>query len=306
MSLQSIAKSRVMPPLKWHGGKYYLASKIVAMMPAHQQYVEPFFGGGSVLLAKDPSNVGEIANDLNGQLTNFWKVLQDEKLFERFYRIMQAVPFSENEWREAHEKLNKVEEPVEQAAAFYIECRQSMAGRRAAFAPMTKTRLRQGMNEQAAAWMSVVDGLPAVHERLRRVAILNRDALKVIEQFDTPNTLYYLDPPYVHATRHTTAEYGEQEMHDEKHVELLDLLLTLKGKVMLSGYPSPLYDEKLAHWHKVDFDLPNNSAAGDSKERMTERVWCNFAPETGNVAKHVHRVIKPKKSEREDGALFGA
>jgi DNA adenine methylase len=294
-----------MPPLKWHGGKYYLAPKIVDMMPRHQQYVEPFFGGGSVLLAKDPANVGEIANDLNGHLTNFWKVLQDEQLFTRFYRIMQAVPFSENEWRQAHAALDNLEDPVQRAAAFYIECRQSHSGRRAGFAAMTKSRLRQGMNEQAAAWMTVVDGLPAVHARLRRVAILNRDALKVIEQFDTPNTLFYLDPPYVHATRQTTEEYGDQEMHDQKHTELLDLLLTLKGKVMLSGYPSSLYDDKLAAWHKVDFDLPNNSAAGEWKQRMTERIWCNFAPETHKVEKHVERVIKPEKQEAaEDAALF--
>lgn len=268
------------PPLKWHGGKYYLASKIVAMMPPHQQYVEPFFGGGSVLLAKDPHNVGEVVNDLNGHLTNFWRVLQDEALFSQFSRIIQTIPFSETEWRDAHARLEKTEDPLQRAVAFYIECRQSHSGRRVGFAAMTKSRLRQGMNEQAAAWMSAVDGLPAVHARLRRVAILNRDALKVIRQFDTPNTLFYLDPPYLHSTRSTTYEYGDQEMGVDQHSALLELLLTLQGKVMLSGYPSPLYDEKLANWHAVDFDLPNNSAAGDSKERRTERVWCNFQPVT--------------------------
>lgn len=271
-------KIGVNPPLKWHGGKYYLASKIVAMMPPHQQYVEPFFGGGTVLLAKDPHNVGEIVNDLNGHLINFWRVLQDEAQFSQFQRIIQAVPFSETEWREAHARLDAQEDPVQRAAAFYIECRQSHSGRRTAFAAMTKTRLRQGMNEQAAAWLSAVDGLPAVHARLRRVAILNRDALKVIQQFDTPQTLFYLDPPYLHSTRSTTSEYGEQEMSVEQHEQLLDLLTSLQSKVMLSGYPSPLYAQKLEGWHKVDFDLPNNSASGDTKQRKTERIWCNFDP----------------------------
>jgi DNA adenine methylase len=266
------------PPLKWHGGKYYLARKFVEMMPAHQQYVEPFFGGGTVLLAKDPTNVGEIVNDLNGELTNFWRVLQDEALFAPFYRIIQAVPFSEQEWREAHERLKTTTDPVQRAAAFYIDCRQSMSGRRVSFAPITKSRLRQGMNEQAAAWMTAVDNLPAIHARLRRVTILNRDALKVIRQMDTPDTLFYLDPPYLHTTRSTTGEYGEQEMSEEQHRALLTLLLEVKGKVMLSGYPSPLYDQTLLEWHKVDFDLPNNSAAGESKMRMTERLWCNFEP----------------------------
>lgn len=269
---------RCNPPLKWHGGKYYLATRIVSMMPPHQQYVEPFFGGGSVLLAKDPANVGEVVNDLNGDLTNFWRTLQDETLFTAFSRIIQAVPFSETEWRDAHARLNKLEDPLQRAVAFYIECRQSHSGRRTSFAAMTKTRLRQGMNEQAAAWMTAVDGLPAIHARLRRVAIMNRDAFKIIEKFDTPNTLFYLDPPYLHTTRSTTSEYGDQEMTQEQHIKLLDLLLTLKGKVMLSGYPSPLYQEKLHAWTKVDFDLPNNSAGGDSKDRMTERIWCNFSP----------------------------
>jgi DNA adenine methylase len=272
------SESTPKPPLKWHGGKYYLASRIVEMMPPHQQYVEPFFGGGTVLLAKDPHNVGEIVNDLNGHLTNFWNVLKDDALFAQFQRIIQAVPFSETEWRDAHARLDAQEDPVQRAVAFYIECRQSHSGRRTAFAAMTKTRLRQGMNEQAAAWMTAVDGLPAVHARLRRVAILNRDALKVIKQFDTPQTLFYLDPPYLHSTRSTTEEYGEQEMSVEQHEQLLDLLIGLKGKVLLSGYPSPLYEQRLTGWHKVDFDLPNNSAAGATKERKTERIWCNFKP----------------------------
>ena len=290
-------KNRVNPPLKWHGGKYYLGPRIVELMPPHQQYVEPFFGGGSVLLSKDPHNVGEVVNDLNGHLTNFWRVMQDETLFAQFYRIMQAMPFSETEWRDAHERLAGTQDPVQQAAAFYVQCRQSFSGRRVCFAAMTKNRLRQGMNEQAAAWMSAVDGMPEVHARLRRVAILNRDALKVIKQFDTSHTLFYLDPPYLHTTRITTEEYGEQEMSAEQHTQLLDLLLTVKGKVMLSGYPSPLYEEKLASWPRVDFDLPNNSAGGDSKERKTERLWCNFQP---NIPTSKPRLSVQAKDKEEE------
>lgn len=295
---------RPKPPLKWHGGKYYLAAKIVEMMPSHQQYVEPFFGGGTVLLAKDPSNTGEVVNDLNGHLTNFWRVLQSEELFGRFYRIISAVPFSETEWRDAHERLKTATDPVEQAVAFYVECRQSHSGRRTSFAAITKSRLRQGMNEQAAAWMTAVDGLPAVHARLRRVTILNRDAFKVIAQMDTPQTLFYLDPPYLHTTRSTTSEYGEQEMTQEQHEQLLDLLLTVKGKVMLSGYPSPLYDGKLQGWHIIDFDLPNNSASGDTKNRMTERLWCNFKPDTIHKAAKQTAQLANAEAEPAGSDLF--
>jgi DNA adenine methylase len=298
-----MSESRTNPPLKWHGGKYYLATAIVDLMPPHQQYVEPFFGGGSVLLAKNPANVSEVVNDLNGHLTNFWRVLQDEQLFAQFARVIQAMPFSEREWRDAHARLDGLTEPVPRAVAFYVECRQSFSGRRTAFAAVTRNRLRQGMNEQAAAWMTAVEGLPAVHARLRRVTIMDRNALKVIRQFDAPHTLFYLDPPYLHTTRSTTSEYGLQEMSEPQHVELLQLLLTLKGKVMLSGYPSRLYDETLAPWEKVDFDLPNNSSFGESKDRMTERLWCNFKP-------HPHPDALPRQPAAEtepddhEGTLF--
>lgn len=151
--------------------------------------------------------------------------------------------------------------------------------------------------------MTAVEGLPAVHARLRRVTILDRDALKVIRQFDAPHTLFYLDPPYLHVTRSTLSEYGQQEMSDQQHVELLQLLLGLKAKVMLSGYPSRLYDQTLAGWQTVDFDLPNNSSFGENKDRMTERLWCNFKP-------YAHPDALPRQPAVEDetdhdaGALF--
>src|SRR5437763_4524339 len=93
--------SRVHPPLKWHGGKHYLASQIVAFMPPHTHYVEPYAGGLAVLLAKPCEGISEVVNDLNGDLTNFWRVLQNETLFRRCKRQIQAVPFSEVEWRDA-------------------------------------------------------------------------------------------------------------------------------------------------------------------------------------------------------------
>lgn len=268
-------------PLKWHGGKAYLASKIIALMPTHLHYVEPFAGGLSVLLAKDPEGVSEVVNDLNGDLTIFWRVLACEHQFREFIRAVEAVPFSESEW----EASSKVEilpnelsvSAVRTAVAFFIRCRQSLAGRMDSFAPLSRTRTRRGMNEQASAWITAVDGLPAVHARLRRVVILNRDALYVIRQQDGPETLFYLDPPYLHETRATTGEYAH-EMTAEQHSELLNVLAGIEGKFMLSGYFSELYHDmaNLMGWNRHDFTLPNNSASGKTKRKMTECVWCNF------------------------------
>lgn len=267
-------------PLKWHGGKHYLASRIIALMPPHTHYVEPFAGGLSVMLAKDPEGVSEVANDINRPLTNFWRCLACPVSFEAFSRQAQAIPFCEAMWEQALEKVSK---PCDApgmicqscALAFFVCCRQSLAGRQKAFAPLSRNRTRRGMNEQASAWLAAVDGLPEIHARLRRVVILNHDALTVIRQQDGDKTLFYLDPPYLHETRATTGEYAH-EMSDEGHHNLLCLIRQCKGKVMLSGYRSEMYDTMLAKWTRHDFDLPNNSAGGEEKRRMTESLWCNF------------------------------
>lgn len=261
------------------------------MMPPHTHYVEPYFGGGSVLLAKNPEGVSEVANDLHKRLTDFWKVLQNEDLFAKFIRIVEAVPFSEREYRyAAHWNQNdtprlhmprvvSTEEVVGKAVNFFIACRQSLAGRMQSFTGVTKTRTRRGMNNEVSAWLTAVEGLPAVHTRLKRVLILNRDALDVIRSQDGPDTLFYLDPPYLHETRATTGEYAH-EMTKEQHCDLLRALRDVKGKWLLSGYRSALYDGEAESmgWRRTDFELPNNAAAGKSKRRVTECVWSNYDP----------------------------
>lgn len=260
-------------PLKWHGGKWYLAPKIVALMPLHTHYVEAYAGGLSVLLAKDPDGVSEVANDIDGSLSNFWRVLQQEDTFARLLRVLEAVPFSEREWHKSRKR--ELTDPVERAARFFINCRQSLAGRMASFAPLSRTRTRRGMNEQASAWLSAIEGLPAVHARLKRVAILNRDAIDVIRGEDGPATLFYLDPPYLKETRAAANVYAH-EMPDDDHQSLLDVITNCAGHVMISGYRSALYDRLLATWTRHEFVLPNQAAGGKQKRRMTEVVWCNY------------------------------
>jgi len=262
-------------PLKWHGGKHYLAPKIVALMPPHLHYVEPFFGGGAVLLAKNPDGASEVVNDLDGNLLNFWKVMADEAAFSQFHRKVQATPFWEAHWLEAQE-VDGLVCPVDRAVAFFIRCRQSLAGRMDSFAPITRNRTRRRMNEQASAWLTAVEGLPAVHERLKRVVIVGpKDAKEVIQQQDGANTCYYLDPPYLQETR-TAPQIYRHEMTRDQHAELLDVVKAVKGKVLLSGYDSALYQERLADWTRHMFEVPNNAASGQSKRTMTECVWCNF------------------------------
>ncbi|KKN77743.1 hypothetical protein LCGC14_0357170 [marine sediment metagenome] len=262
-------------PLKWHGGKHYLAKKIIAMMPPHTHYVEPYFGGGAVLLEKDPEGVSEVVNDIDGELMNFWECLQDRWLFDELSRMLNVTPFSEIQFAGA---VNMAKTPLNQAINFFIRCRQSRAGNMKEFATLTRRRTRRGMNEQVSAWLTAIEGLPAVHARLKRVVILNQDALKVIKSQDGPSTLFYLDPTYLHETRAKGAvgDY-KYEMSTTDHLEMLDLIsCECDGLFMLSGYPSEMYDKILHAWERIEFKLPNNIAGGKSKRTMTEVVWSNF------------------------------
>lgn len=266
------------PPAKWHGGKCYFASRFVAMMPPHTHYVEPYAGGLAVLFAKDPEGVSEVVNDLHGELVNFWRVLADPTWFAEFLRMVEATPFSEWHWQSAA-KLVAVDcsSTVTRAYAFFILCRQSLAGRMKNFTGITKTRTRRGMNNEVSAWLTAVEGLPLVHERLKRVMILNRDALDVIRGQDGEKTLFYCDPPYLHETRVTTSDY-KHEMTKVQHIDLLATLSRIKGKFLLSGYRSKLYDDYAyaEGWTRHDFEIANNASGAKEKRRMVECVWCNF------------------------------
>jgi DNA adenine methylase len=291
----------ITPPLKWHGGKQYLAERIIGLMPPRCKnpnapasndpgwlhFVEPYFGGGAVMLALDPEGISEVVNDIDGQLTNFWECLQRAETYAGFKRVVECVPFNKKQWSEACAHLDRkcrvkdarLDNPVCEACAlaFFVACRQSLAGRMKHFAPLTRNRTRRGMNEQVSAWLNCVEGLPEVHERLKRVVILNDDALTVIRQQDGPRTLFYLDPPYLHETRATTGEYAH-EMTVAQHDDLLRALASIKGRFLLSGYRSDLYDRaaKVCQWRRHEFEIPNNAASGKKKRVMTECVWTNF------------------------------
>jgi DNA adenine methylase len=275
---------RLTAPLKWHGGKSYLAQPIIALTPPHLHYGEPFFGGGAVLFARDPDDQGfwlpphkgvsEVVNDINGRLINFWRVLKDPEVFDRFKRTVDCIPMSRDEWQSAHEHTYG-KDPVADAVALFVDCRQSRAGCMTSFTATTRNRTRRHMNGNVSEYLGAVDGLPLVHDRLRRVLIENKPAIDFIMAEDTPGTHFYCDPPYLHETRVSTNAYAF-EMTEQNHRDLLDTLRQCKGTVMLSGYPSELYDSVLRDWNRHEFDLPNNAAGGKTKRRMIEVLWCNF------------------------------
>lgn len=246
-------------------------------MPSHIHYVEPYAGSLAVLFAKDPIG-SEVVNDINLNLTIMWKVLQDETSFAKFKRRIEATPFSEVEWRQAKQicdinNKNQDVSDIDVAVAFFILCRQSREGKCKAFATLSRNRVRKQINEQASAWWNAVEGLSDVYHRLRNVVILCEDALDIIGSQDGINTLFYLDPTYLHETRVTTKDY-EHEMTNEQHKELLESLCDIKGKFILSGYHSTLYDDfaKQQGWRSYEFKIDCKPGNSD----RTEVVWLNY------------------------------
>ena len=260
--------------IKYHGGKHYLASRIVDLFPPHTHYVEPYFGSGAVLFASDPTDRSEVVNDIDARLMNFWTVLRDPTLFNSLQRTLQATPFGEPMFRLA--VGTRMRDAVTDAADLFTEIRQSLAGRRRDPAPLSRNRTRRGMNEQCSAWLNAINGLPEIHTRLQRVALLCRPAIEVILSQDGPRTLFYCDPPYHPATRADPAVYAH-EMTAAQHEALALTLRRISGKAIVSGYRCPDYDKWYADWRRIDFDAPNNAAGGSTKNRVVESVWCNYA-----------------------------
>lgn len=286
-------------PIRWHGGKSPLAAKIRQLFPKHKRYCEPYFGGGSVLFSGDGEGVAEFANDVNRELCNFWQVLQDDEMYRLFIQDIAATPFSQEGFNNACEFYGGGQ--VLRAVMFFVRNRQSRQGLGKDFATPT-TRLRRGMNENVSAWLSAVEGLPEFHARLKRVEIRNQDALVFIRELDTPDTLFYLDPPYLHSTRSSTGEY-EHEMTAQDHANLLVVLggksigtmidafgfhgveprnwwkiaKPIRGKFALSGYNSPMYqllEDEIATRH--EFPVDNKASGKKKKETKIECVWTNF------------------------------
>lgn len=270
-------------PLKWHGGKSYMANWIHSIAPSAYTHRNIVFGGGLGEFWNwlPIDGISEAVNDTNKELTTFYAVLRDRDLFDQFKRAIEFVPFCDDMWTAAVGG-NKtfqgiVKGAVQQAYDFFIKYRQSRQGLGKDYATPT-TRTRRGMNENVSAWLSAVDGLQDCHERLRRVEIRNLDFAEFIRKYDHEKALFYCDPPYLHETRSSTGEYGPHEMTAEQHHCLLRQLAGIKGKFMLSGYMSELYTTlaNTHNWKRHDKETTNNASSSKTKEPRTECVWTNY------------------------------
>ena len=262
----------------WYGGKFSHLDWLLPLLPRCHHYCEAFAGSGAVLINRDPSPV-ETYNDIDGTVVNFFRVLRDHH--EELIRAIALTPFSREEYHGAiYGSTNGISD-VERARRFYIKARQTRTGL-AQTASLSrwancKDTSRAGMSGVVSRWLGGVEALSEIAQRLIRVQIENRPAVDVIRLYDSPKTLFYCDPPYLHATRGDAKAYGF-EMDEDQHREFAEAVTVCKGMVAVSGYDHPFMEIlfKPERWFKT---LGPAQTIHSTKGTRTEVLWTNYEPQ---------------------------
>jgi len=279
--------------MRYFGGKFRLAPWILQYFGAHRVYVEAFGGAASLLMLK-PRSYAEIYNELDDEVVNVFRVLRDRDQGAELERVLRLTPFARAEFEAAYQPADL--EAVERARRTIIKAFMGFGSN----AIQVKTAQHRGFRTRistvrpsglqlrpptgfradsnrsgttpATDWANYFDCVPKFVERLQGVVIEQRPALDVIRQFDRPDTLHYLDPPYPHSTRQDPRNDGYRfELTDDEHRDLAAVLHAAEGMVVLSGYACDLYDKELyADWFRVK--RPHRS---DRAGARTEVLWLN-------------------------------
>lgn len=254
--------------MKYPGSKWGIASWIIDRFPEHHSYLEPFFGSGAVLFNKPRSNI-ETVNDLDGNVVNLFEWIKKDP--ERLAYEIYYTPYARQVYEDAFTIVP--EDSLGKAVNFYVRLNMGHGFRTNGEKVGWKNDV-QGRERAYAAldWCNLPEMILQAAERLRGVQIECTDAVKLIQRFNNPKVLIYCDPPYVLSTRH-----GKQyrcEMDDKDHSELLSVLLVHKGPVVLSGYESDLYNDRLRGWYQEE--TMSYSQIGSKKREI---LWMNFEPE---------------------------
>lgn len=261
------------PPFPYYGAKGRLASQIVDLMPRHRVYVEPFAGSAAVLFAKPAAPV-EIVNDLDRNVVAFFRVLRDAP--NDLIRALRYTPYARDEFAAADLAEDGITD-LERARRFFVRTTQGHnaagSGGRAGWSNGIRAK-----HTDATATRNLVERLDQVADRLRAVVVDHRDALEVIASHDAEDTVFYLDPPYLSETRTCGRDYAHEADGDDFHRALAEGLREVSGTVLLSGYPSALYDELYAGWDRIEVAVhraATNSRGRTDVPRGIEVVWSN-------------------------------
>lgn len=250
--------------LNYPGAKWGMAKQICSLMPDHRSYLEPFFGSGAVLFNKVPSAI-ETVNDIDGDITNFFKVLREQP--DRLAEAIGLTPYSRDAFNDAHENRGSGE--FDRAYRFAIRSKMGHG-----FKTYQKTGFKIDVYARersycVGCWNRLPADLLEAAVRLKEVQIENQPALDVIRKFNHDNVLIYADPPYLLDTR--GGKQYRYEMDEQDHLDLLDTLKQHKGTVILSGYPHEMYDRELKGWSRIARKSYNQNS-----DQRTEVLWYNF------------------------------
>jgi len=257
------------PPLTYFGGKQLLAKHILPLIPKHNLYCEPFFGGGAIYFAKGHSEI-EVVNDTNGDLINFYKVVKND--CKKLEKLIKATLYSRADFEAAKVVLGypRLFNDVRRAWAIWVVANQGYASRldstwgynrKKNTSPKRLHRKRDRFTGEYA-------------RRMEETEIENSDALKVIETRDTKQTFFYCDPPYFNASMGHFNRYSEQDFEN-----LLKLLSAIKGKFLLSSFPSPLLEKYIRKnkWKMKEIEMPLSvTAKYKTNKRKTEVLTANY------------------------------
>ena len=245
------------PMLNYYGGKWSSGDWIIEHFPEHEIYVEVFGGGASVMLKKKRSK-REVINDIDDEIVNLYQVMRDH--YAELHRRCELTPHSRKEYKMARDRS---EDPIEQARRTIIKSYFGIGD-----SVFNENGMRSSKTSNtcvATSWFNWHQQMWQIAERFQGVTIESLSWSDLLEKYDSPTTLFYLDPPYVKATRNSRHAY-RFDFEDKDHVALIDAIQKLKGFVLISGYDHEIYTP--LPWKKVTRDFKTNN-----KKEQTETLW---------------------------------
>lgn len=252
-----------------NGGKWILAPWIIQHFPSHRIYTEAYGGAASVLLRK-PRSYAEIYNDLDGEVVNLFRVLRNPSQARELIRQVTLTPYSRDEFETCQltdgDPIEQARRTLFRSAAGFSTAGASSKSWRTGF----RANVTRSGTTPAHDWSNMPQALEQIVARLRGVVIENQPALDLLRQYDNPDALHYVDPPYPFETRNERwrGNCYRHEMNDDDHRELRAILGELEGKIVVSGYACDLYDELYAGWHRV-----TRGAYADGARKRVECLW---------------------------------
>lgn len=264
---------RLRSPIRWFGGKGRLANRILPYIPPHHTWVEVFGGGASLTFAKSLAPV-EVYNDLDEGLATFFGVLRDGRKFNRLHRMCLLTPYSRKWYHHCVDNWTSQRSDVMRAYMWYVVARMSFAGRFDEGFGFDVLNDSDCTSRTVLSWIRTLSNLRKIHTRFRSTIVECEDFRVILHKYDSPETLFYCDPPYVPCTR---VQHGyRRELSDDDHRELVALLRECQGMVLLSGYENDIYRPLVEDdgWNVIRLQTSCHAAG---RTRFTKILGCGAA-----------------------------